>query len=70
MSLVGNSRENSRNDINNQEIGIMAVLSWDYYDDETVPEYANPWIKDVVYNVNIKKIAKQSLNLINRSSKC
>lgn len=70
MSLVGNSRDSSRNDINNQEIGIMAVPSWDYYDDETVPEYANPWIKDVVYNVNFKKIAKQSLNLINRSSKC
>ncbi|KAG2200068.1 hypothetical protein INT47_007713 [Mucor saturninus] len=50
MNMVGNTKEKNRDDINQTEMGIMAVPSWDYYDDETVPEYANPWIKDVVYN--------------------
>lgn len=53
MNMVGNTKEKNRDDINHTEMGIMAVPSWDYYDDETVPEYSNPWIKDVVYNVSV-----------------
>lgn len=55
MGFAGNNKEIQGEGLVNEEIGIMVVPSYDYYDDDSVPEVTNPWIKDTVYNVNIEK---------------
>lgn len=71
MGFAGNNKEIQGEGLVNEEIGIMVVPSYDYYDDDSVPEVTNPWIKDTVYNVNIEKWLNHfALNLIKHSLKC
>lgn len=34
--------------------GIMVLPSYDYYDDDTIPEIYDPWFKSVVRDVSSK----------------
>jgi exo-beta-1,3-glucanase (GH17 family) len=34
-----------------ENIGIMVVPSYDYYDNDSVPEATDPWFKNTVRNV-------------------
>jgi hypothetical protein len=53
MKFAGNINNDAEEGLKNEEMGIMVVPSFDYYDDDSTPEVYDPWFRNVVYNVRV-----------------
>lgn len=52
MQFARNTNKSQGTGLKNEEMGIMVLTSFDYYDDDSAPEVRDPWFKDTVYNVS------------------